>query len=475
MEEARAPARAVGGGRYAGRVLEMSRQFLEKNGRQPLACIRTYGCQQNESDSERLAGMLAAMGYGFTQEPTLAEFVLFNTCAVREHAEMRVFGNLGALRPAWEKRRSMVIALCGCMVQQEHIAQKLRESYPFVDLVFGTHMLSRLPELLWRVLSGERRVCELGGGDGDMEEGLPVRREGKLKAWLPVMRGCDNFCSYCIVPYVRGRERSREPETILREAEKLIAEGYREITLLGQNVNSYGRGLPSGVDFPRLLRAVCALPGDFRVRFMTSHPKDASPALFAAMAESPKAAKHLHLPFQAGNDRVLRLMNRRYTRERYLSLVRLARESMPGLSLTSDVIVGFPGETYEEFRETLGVLREVRFDNLFTFIYSKRRGTPAEKLEDPVSHAEKAKWLAELLNLQEEILRERLASFSGQTLRVLYEERGDDGLCVGRADNNLLVRFSAEPDAVGRFVNVRVTGAGGTSLTGTAVADGPSS
>ena len=320
----------------------------------------------------------------------------YNTCAVREHAEAKVFGNVGALKKLKKSNPNLVIALCGCMVQQERVAEKFRQSYPYVDLLFGTHVLHRLPQMLYEVLSTHKRVFCRPEEPGNIAEGVPVKREGGVKAFLPVMYGCNNFCTYCIVPYVRGRERSRAPEDILREARELVNAGARDITLLGQNVNSYGLGEAHGVDFAALLRRINAIEGDFRIRFMTSHPKDCTHELLDAMAECEKVAKHLHLPFQSGSDRVLRAMNRHYTRGEYLSLIRYAREKMPGLSITSDVIVGFPGETYEEFRETLSLIREVGFTSLFTFIFSPRPGTPAAQMEDPVPREEKNRWFQEM-------------------------------------------------------------------------------
>ena len=286
----------------------------------PLACVRTYGCQQNVSDSEHMKGLLARMGFGFTDIAEEADLILFNTCAVREHAQDRVFGNVGALKTLKRRKPGLLIALCGCMVQQETVTRRIRDSYPFVGLVFGTHVLHRLPELMARALMGEKRVIEIPQEDGVVAEGLPVRRDGTFKAFLPIMYGCNNFCTYCIVPYVRGRERSRTPEAVTAEAEELVKQGYKDITLLGQNVNSYGKGEAHGVGFPELLRRIDAIPGDFLIRFMTSHPKDATPELFEAIAASGKVSRHFHLPFQSGSNRVLRAMNRGYTREQYLDL-----------------------------------------------------------------------------------------------------------------------------------------------------------
>ena len=370
----------------------------------PLACVVTYGCQQNVADSEKIKGMLHEMGYGFTEERTKAQLILFNTCAVREHAEDRVFGNVGALKKYKHEHPGVVIACCGCMMQQQHIAEKIKKSFPFVDLVFGTHVIHQLPGLLYKTLTGKKRVFEIPDMDGVIAEGVPVLRDEEKRAWLPIMYGCNNFCTYCIVPYVRGRERSRDPQDILKEARELVQNGCKEITLLGQNVNSYGKNLEPKVTFAQLLRMINDIDGDFRIRFMTSHPKDCTRELLETMAQCDKVAKHLHLPFQSGNDRVLKAMNRNYTREKYLSLIRYAKELMgDALSITSDIIVGFPGETYEEFQDTLSLIEEVRFTSLFTFIYSPRNGTPAARMPDPVSAEEKGRWLRELLAVQEKI------------------------------------------------------------------------
>ena len=366
----------------------------------PLAFVDTYGCQQNEADSEKLRGMLAEMGYAFTDDERLADLIVINTCAVRAHAETRVLGNVGALVHTKRDKPDQLIALCGCMMQEPSNAEKVKRSYRHVDLVFGPHALPRFPELLWEALRRAGRVFDFEEGDGKIVEGLPVLRGARPRAWLSVMYGCDNFCSYCIVPYLRGRERSRTPEHILREAGDLIRDGYTELTLLGQNVNSYGKGLTPPVDFAELIDRVCALPGEFTVGFMTSHPKDATPRLFDTMARNPKVRRHLHLPFQSGSDRILAAMNRGYSGAGYLALIDCARAVMPGISLTSDVIVGYPNETEQDFLDTLDLMRTVRFDNLFTFIYSKRPGTPAAGLPDDIPDSVKRERMARLLSLQ---------------------------------------------------------------------------
>ena len=435
------------------------------DGRRPLAMVDTYGCQQNEADSEKLRGYLAEMGYGFTQDEFQADVVVVNTCAVREHAEMRVFGNVGALNHSKKARPGQIVAVCGCMVQQEHIAKKLKHSYPVVDLVFGPHELWRFPELLKQVMDARerrderRRVFATAPDEGAVAEGIPLRRDGKVKAWLSIMYGCNNFCTYCIVPYVRGRERSRLPEDILLEARQLVAEGYKDITLLGQNVNSYGKDLDSPVDFADLLRSISEIPGDFVLRFMTSHPKDATEKLFRTMAECEKCAHHIHLPVQSGSDRVLKAMNRHYDRARYLEEVALARRYMPDLVLTTDIIVGFPGETEEEFGETLSLCEEVRFDAMFTFIYSKRVGTPAASMPDPYTRADKQKRFDALTELANRISGEKHAAYEGKTLRVLVDgETGKEPWNLSsRTDGGRLVHLKGDPALVGSFVEARIT------------------
>ena len=432
----------------------------------PLACIRTFGCQQNVADSEHIKGMLAEMGFGFTEEPDEADFILFNTCAVREHACDRVFGNVGALKHIKRRRPEVIIAVCGCMVQQPHVAEKLKESYPFVGLVFGTHVIHRLPELLWTALNQRRQLSVTPQEDGVIAEGLPTYRDGSFKAWLPIMYGCNNFCTYCIVPYVRGRERSRDPEIIVREAEELVQQGYKEITLLGQNVNSYGKGEKHGVNFAELLRRINAIPGDFTIRFMTSHPKDATRELFDTIASCEKVSRHFHLPFQSGNDRVLKAMNRRYTRKQYLDLVNYARSVVPDISFTSDVIVGFPGETREEFEDTLSLVKEVGFTSLFTFIFSPRKGTPAAEMEDPVSAETKSAWFRELSDLQEDVSAERLAKLVGTEQRVLLET-AEDGYIEARLASNSVVRVEADPAWIGCYATVRIDDARSWIMHGT--------
>lgn len=427
--------------------------------RKPLAMVHTYGCQGNVSDGERIKGLLEACGYGFTDDVNEADLVLYNTCAIREHAEDRIYGNVGALKNIKKENPDMIIALCGCMMQQEKVAQKIRKSYPYVNLVFGTHVIHKVPELLYKVLRSGKRVFSSPESDGVIAENIPVHRDGNIKGWLPIMYGCNNFCSYCIVPYVRGRERSREPEDIIAEAKELIANGCKDITLLGQNVNSYGKTLDRDINFAKLLRMINDLEGDFIIRFMTSHPKDCTEELLDTMAQCEKVARHFHLPFQSGNNRVLKEMNRGYTKEKYLSLVEYARKVMPDISLTSDIIVGFPGETYEEFRDTLDLIEKAKFTSLYTFIFSPRDGTRAAKMPDPVSREEKGKWFKELCDLQESIAGKRTAQMKGKSYKVLCEGYAKDGVYNGRTGGNVMIEF---PDAdggksIGKFCTVKVT------------------
>ena len=434
----------------------------------PLAYTQTYGCQQNEADSERIRGFLAKMGFGFTDSEEQARIIVINTCAIREHAEQRVFGNVGALVHVKRRHPDTLICLCGCMAQQPHVAKKIRESYRHVDLVFGPHALWKFPEMVHGLLVQRGRTFSVDDEAGSIAEGIPVVRQDRVKAWVSIMYGCNNFCSYCIVPYVRGRERSRRPEDILAEVRQLAEEGYKDITLLGQNVNSYGKDLDEPLDFSDLLEQVDAIPGDFLIRFMTSHPKDATQKLFETMARCEKVAPVLHLPFQAGNDRVLKVMNRRHTRAEYLEKIRPLKELIPDIVLTSDIIVGFPGETTEEFEDTLRVLEEVRFDALFTFIFSPRQGTPAAEMDDPMPREEKLANFNRLTALQDQISEEKHAAYVGKTVRCLLDGLSDDERydLTARTPGNRLVRVVGDPAALGQFRDVNITGANKWSLFG---------
>ena len=443
-------------------------ETVTADGKRPLAMVDTYGCQQNEADSEKLRGYLAEMGYGFTQDEFQADVIVVNTCAVREHAEMRVLGNVGALNHTKKNNPNQIIAVCGCMVQQEHMAEKIKKSYPVVDLVFGPHELWRFPELLQQVMQKHKRVFATAQSDGAVAEGIPLRRDGSVKAWLSIMYGCNNFCTYCVVPYVRGRERSRLPEDVVAEARQLVAEGYKDITLLGQNVNSYGRDLESDTDFSDLLRMINDIPGDFVLRFMTSHPKDATEKLFKTMAECEKCAHHIHLPVQSGNDHILKLMNRNYTREKYLSQVSLARSYMPDLVITTDIIVGFPNETEEEFEDTIILCEEVRFDAMFTFIYSKRVGTPAASMPDPYTRADKQKHFDRLMDVSNRISGEKHKEYEGKTVRVLVDgETGREEYNLSsRTNGGRLVHLRGDKSLIGQFVNVKIVSSNTWALYG---------
>ena len=437
----------------------------------PRACVDTFGCQQNVADGQKLMGMLEASGFTITDNPKEADVVILNTCAVREHAEDRVFGNLGALSHLKKDNPELVLALCGCMAQEERVSARIKKSYPYVNLVFGPHALWKFPELLWQVYESRKRVFSVADEHGTISEGIPVVREKGVKAWVSIMYGCNNFCSYCIVPYVRGRERSRDPECVVAEVRELVEAGYKDITLLGQNVNSYGNDLDIGWDFADLLAEIDKIPGDYLIRFMSSHPKDATKKLFDTMAASRHVARQLHLPFQSGNDRVLKEMNRRYTRAQYLELINYAKSVMPGLVLTSDVIIGFPGETEEEAMDTVSLVEEVGFDALFTFIYSPRPGTKAAEMPDPATRAEKQKWFDKLLEVQNAMSAKLHAEYIGKTVRVLVDGESDDSdfPLASRTEGNRLVRLKGEKDLIGQFVNVKITASNTWALYGEAV------
>ena len=449
---------------FCEKIADMTAAWAEK----PLAHIMTYGCQQNEADSERLRGYLERMGYGFTDNAEDARIIVLNTCAIREHAEQRVLGNVGALVHLKRKNPDLLICLCGCMMQEPTRVEEIKKSYLHVDLVFGTHALWQFPEMLHKRMNQRKRVFYSPDEAGSIAEGIPMVRQDELKGWVSIMYGCNNFCSYCIVPYVRGRERSRKPEIILEEVRSLVEQGYKDITLLGQNVNSYGKDLEEPMDFSDLLEAVNAIPGEFLIRFMTSHPKDATHKLFETMAKCEKVAPVIHLPFQAGNDRILKVMNRRHTREQYLEKIRALKVLIPDIVLTSDIIVGFPGETTEEFEDTLKVLEEVRYDSLFTFIYSPRVGTPAASMPDPMSREEKLANFNRLTALQDRISEEKHAEYVGKTVRCLIDGVCDDGKfdLTARTPGNRLVRLTGDKSAVGQFREVKITDSNKWSLFG---------
>lgn len=425
-------------------------KIQEELGRPLTYHISTFGCQMNFKDSEKLAGILEELGYMET-DTEKADFVLLNTCTVRENANQKVYGHLGILKNYKKKNPHMMIALCGCMMQEELVVEKLKESYRFVDIIFGTHNIYKLAELLQTRLESERMVIDLWKDAKEIVEDLPSVRKYSFKAGVNIMFGCNNFCSYCIVPYVRGRERSREPEDIIHEIEEMVSEGVVEVMLLGQNVNSYGKTLDHPISFAELLERVEQIPGLKRIRFMTSHPKDLSDELIAVMAKSEKICKHMHLPVQSGSNRLLEQMNRRYTKEHYLELVRKLRTAVPDISLTTDIIVGFPGETEEDFEETLDVVRRAEYDSAYTFIYSKRTGTPAAAMENQVSEEVVKERFQRLLQVVSEVSEVRTGRLEGQTAEVLVEgiSEQDASMVTGRLSNNLLVHFPGDAALIG--------------------------
>ncbi len=453
---------------FIARLKEDNANFASKYGRTRKAHTETYGCQQNVNDTERIRGMLEKAGFEFCDSAEDADFVIYNTCAVRENAEQKVFGRLGILKHIKETKPDLIVAVCGCMVQQEHICEKIKKVHNHVDLIFGTHALWRMPELLYSAMHDKGVVVDITDSDGYIAEDVPILRDKNEKAWVSVMYGCNNFCTYCIVPYVRGRERSRKPEVILDEIKTLVSNGTTEISLLGQNVNSYGKDLDIDIDFADLLRMVNDIEGVRRIRFMTSHPKDLSDKLIYAIRDCDKVCKQLHLPFQAGSDRILEQMNRRYTKEQYLRIIDKVKKEIPGITLTTDVIVGFPTETTEDFKETVEVLRYVRFDSIFSFIYSRREGTPAAKLDFVLSDEEIHKNFDELLEVQNNICKEKNLEYVGKTELVLVddEDKPESSILTGRTDGGKLVTFKGTPDLKGTYVNVKIINAKQWSLEG---------
>ncbi len=450
------------------KLLEENNNFAVKNGRPMKALTETYGCQQNENDTERIRGMLSEAGFKFTDDPHEADVVIYNTCAVRENAEQRVFGRLGILKHIKENRRDMIIGVCGCMVQQEHITEKIKRVHSHVDLVFGTHALYKMPELLYKAMHQKKTVVDIENSDGAIAEDIPILRDDEKKAWVSVMYGCNNFCSYCIVPYVRGRERSRQPEAVLNEVKALVDKGCTEISLLGQNVNSYGKDLALEIDFSDLLRMVNDIEGVRRIRFMTSHPKDLSDRLISAIRDCDKVCKQLHLPFQAGSDKILKQMNRKYTKADYLAKIDKVKREIPGISLSTDIIVGFPTETNEDFEETLDVLRKVEFDNIFSFIYSRREGTPAAKLDFVLSEEEIHNNFNRLLEVQNEISKRKNEAYVGRVETVLVDgaSKNNESVLSGRCESSKIVNFKGDKSLAGKYVKVKITEAHTWSLNG---------
>ena len=440
----------------------------QKLGRKPLSCVTTFGCQMNARDSEKLSGILQQVGYALTESEEEADFVIYNTCTVRDNANQRVYGRLGFLNSLKKKKPHMKIALCGCMMQEPSVIEKIQKSYRFVDLIFGTHNLFKFAQLLTTMFESDRMIIDIWKETDQIVEELPVTRKYFYKSGINIMFGCNNFCSYCIVPYVRGRERSRDPKEIIREIEHLVSDGVVEIMLLGQNVNSYGKTLEDPITFAQLLTEVEKIEGLRRIRFMTSHPKDLSDELIEVMKNSRKICRHLHLPVQAGSNRILKAMNRNYTKEQYLELVAKIRRAIPDISITTDLIVGFPGETLADVEETIDVVKQVQYDNAFTFIYSKRTGTPAAAMENQVPEEVVKEGFDKLLKVVQDTAKERARLLQGQTLEALVEEvnEHDPSLMTGRLSNNMLVHFPADPSLIGKLVMVSLDECHGFYYTG---------
>lgn len=446
------------------RYIELVRERNLSTDKKRYAVVVTFGCQQNEADSEKLRGMADAMGYTVTDDLSVADLIVVNTCAVREHAELKALSTIGQYKHLRAKNPELLIGVCGCMVAQKHRVDELKNSYPYVSFTFEPSSLDRFPEILWETIKKEKRCFSFGENAREISEGIPVMRDGSAKAWVSIMYGCNNFCSYCIVPYVRDRERSRDYTHVVKEVRELVQSGVKEITLLGQNVNSY----KGGCSFAELLEKLAAIEGDFLIRFMTSHPKDVSDELIRVMAASPRIAKQFHLPLQSGSDPILRSMNRHYDKAHYLGIVKKLREAMPNVTLTTDIIVGFPGETEEDFEETLGLLSAVRFDMLYSFIYSPRSGTPAAARADQVPETEKSARMQRLLALQNQISLEKNLMTVGKTVRVLCEGRSknDPETFTGRAESNKLVHFKADDTCKDQFVNIKIVRAEPFNLHG---------
>lgn len=438
--------------------IEEVRNWISAYPEQPLAYLHSFGCQLNVADGEKLSGILNRMGYGFTDDITKASLILYNTCAVRENAEDRVFGTLGSIKKLKTENPGLIICVTGCMTAQQHVADKIKKSYRYVDIVLGSSAVSRLAQMLWAHLHGLKFAQDIEISIDIPEDAVPVR-ESPFKAAVPIMYGCNNFCTYCIVPYVRGRERSRQPDKIIEEVRNLIQNGYKEIMLLGQNVNSYGKDLEEKITFPELLREIDQIPGEYWIRFMSSHPKDATPELMDALLECEHLAKHLHLPVQSGSDAVLQRMNRRYTIEKYLSQVNYIRQKSPDFSLTTDLIIGFPDESEEDFQATLDLVKQVRYDNMYSFIYSRRSGTKAALMPDSTPDEEKSQRMQRLLALQREISIENNQKLIGRTLTVLCDGKSKKrpGNLTGRSSENILVEFPGTPDLIGSFVKIQIT------------------
>jgi len=430
--------------------------------------ISTYGCQMNEEDSEKISGMLKRIGYSNTEVKEDADIIIFNTCCVRENAENKVFGNLGQLKKLKEERPNLIIAICGCMMQQKGMADKVLKTFPFVDIIFGTHNSYKFPEYLDRVQKDGVQVKEIINKEDGIVEGLPIDRKSDVKAFVTIMYGCNNFCTYCVVPYVRGRERSRKPEDIVKEVEDLISQGYKEITVLGQNVNSYGKDLNDGMSFAKLLRTLNEVKGLERIRFMSSHPKDLTDDVILAIKECDKVCEQVHLPVQSGSSAILKSMNRHYTREQYIELAKKIKAEIPEVSITTDIIVGFPGETDEDFEDTLELVKEVEYDSAFTFIYSRRNHTPADRMENQIPEEIKHERFNRLVKTLNEIVERKNKAYENKTVEVFVEgtSKNQESRLTGRTRNGRLVNFEGSKESIGKLINVNITKAGSFSLTG---------
>ena len=453
---------------YIEFIKNINQEYFEKNKRHKLFCVVTFGCQMNVRDSETLKGMLLDMGYMETDSEKSADIVIYNTCCIRENAENKVYGNLGILKSYKRKNKDLKIVLCGCMMQQDSVIENIKKSYAHVNVIFGTFNVQRFPELLKANIDTNELIIDVWDKHTEITEDLPAKRESEFKASVNIMYGCDNYCTYCVVPYVRGRERSRKTEDIINEIKSLVADGVIEIMLLGQNVNSYGKNLENPISFAELLREVNKIDGLQRIRFVTSHPKDISEELLIAMKECEKVCNHLHLPFQSGSNDILKAMNRRYTKEHYLDIVKKAKELLPNLGLTTDIIVGFPGETDEDFKDTLSVAEQCEFSAAYTFIYSKRTGTPAATMENQVSEEDVKVRFKELLNLVNDGFYEYNKSFIGKTVKVLVETVNEQNneLITGRTSENVLVHLLGDESLIGKIVDVNINGNKSFYMTG---------
>lgn len=444
---------------YIEKVKNIVEKMSKEKGRSLLACVTTFGCQMNAKDSEKLCGILRSCGYELTEDEEVADFVIFNTCTVRDNANQRVYGRLGVLHHRKKSYKELKVALCGCMMQEQSVIEKIKSSYGFVDLIFGTHNIYKFAQLLYRMYTQDGMVIDIWDKTDEIVEDLPSERKYSFKSGINIMFGCNNFCSYCIVPYVRGRERSRKPEEIIDEIKKLVADGVVEVMLLGQNVNSYGKNLQEPITFAELLSEVEKIEGLERIRFMTSHPKDLSDELIETMANSKKICRHLHLPLQSGSDRILKAMNRRYTKETYIALVEKIRRAVPDIAITTDIIVGFPGETKEDVDDTIDVIRRCGYENAFTFIYSKRTGTPAAAMDNQCSEEFVKEQFDRVLNAVQETARTKIGMLTGEVKEALIEEvnEKEPGLVTGRLSNNIMVHIKGDESMVGKIVKVKLT------------------